>query len=190
MTPMPFAAPKMVPADKTHFTYYAGVDRLDYGMVPALGGRSHKITADLNVPRGASGVIAAMGGRYGGFALYVKDGRLVYENNSFTDVHEKLVSSQSLPSGKVEVTTVFTVNAAAPSTSVVPSGDAKPGTAEMFINGKKVGETRFSRFGGFRSSHYETFDVGQDTGAPVSNDYTAPNPFTGVVEKVTIDLMK
>ena len=47
-----------------------------------------------------------------------------------------------------------------------------------------------ARFGGFRSSHYETFDVGRDGGAPVSADYEAPNPFTGVIDEVTIDLMK
>ena len=74
------------------------------------------------------GVIAAYGGRYGGFAVYVKDGHLVYENNSFTDLHEKLVSSQPLPSGKVQVTTVFTADPqAAAGTSPVPSGDVRPG---------------------------------------------------------------
>ena len=36
----------------------------------------------------------------------------------------------------------------------------------------------------------ETFDVGKDTGSPVSAAYAAPNAFTGTVEKVTIDLIK
>jgi arylsulfatase len=192
MTPLPFTdTPHMVPAAKTHFVYYDGVDRLNRDMVPTLGGRSYKMTAELAVPAGgASGVIAAEGGRYGGVSLYVQDGRVVYENNTFGVTHEKLVSSTSLPTGKAEVVTIFTVDPQATGANVFPSGDARPGTAQMFINGSKVGETHFSRFGGFRSSHYETFDIGRDGGSPVSAAYSAPNAFTGTIDKVSIDLTK
>ena len=34
----------------------------------------------------------------------------------------------------------------------------------------------------------ETFDIGKDSGSPVSTAYSAPNAFTGTVEKVTIDV--
>ncbi len=184
-------SPKLVPPGKTHFVYYAGVDRLDMDTVmPKLGGRSYRMTAELDVPaRGANGVIAAEGGRYGGTSLYVKGGKLIYENNTRGIVHETLVSSVPLPVGKVEVQTVFTVDPNAKGTGIM-AAVARPGTAEMFIDGRKVGETRFSQFGDFRTSVNETFDVGKDTGSPVSAAYDAPNAFTGTVEKVTIDLIK
>jgi arylsulfatase len=33
----------------------------------------------------------------------------------------------------------------------------------------------------------ETFDIGADTGTPVSADYASPNRFTGTIKKVVID---
>ena len=69
-------------------------------------------------------------------------------------------------------------------------GGPKPGTAQMFINGEKVGEMRFSRFGGFTTSITETFDVGRDSGSTVSAAYAEPNAFTGEVKQVSIDLLK
>jgi hypothetical protein len=188
--PMP-DSPKLVPADKTHFVYYGGVERLDIDTVmPKLGGRSYKMTAEVDVPpRGASGVIAAEGGRYGGTSLYVKGGKVIYENNTRGIVHETLVSSVPLPSGSVEVVTLFTADPNAKGTGVM-AATARPGTAEMFFNGRKVGETKFSQFGDFRTSVNETFDVGKDTGSPVSAAYDAPNAFTGTVRKVVIDLIK
>jgi arylsulfatase len=119
----------------------------------------------------------------------VKGGKLIYENNTRGIVHETLVSSVPLPVGKVEVQTVFTVDPNAKGTGIM-AATARPGTAEMFINGKRVGETKFSQFGDFRTSINESFDVGKDTGSPVSAAYDAPNVFTGTVQKVTIDLIK
>ena len=49
----------------------------------------------------------------------------------------------------------------------------------MFINGRKVGETKFSQFGHFNTSITETFDTGKDLGSPVSHAYQSPNAFTG-----------
>jgi len=39
-----------------------------------------------------------------------------------------------------------------------------------------------------RFSADETFDIGMDTGSPVSADYKSPNAFTGKIRKVTFDL--
>jgi hypothetical protein len=39
-----------------------------------------------------------------------------------------------------------------------------------------------------RFSLDETFDIGEDTGTPVSEDYDAPFKFTGQIEKVVVRL--
>ena len=39
-----------------------------------------------------------------------------------------------------------------------------------------------------RFSFDETFDVGEDTGTPVSQDYDVPFKFTGKIEKVVVNL--
>ena len=58
------------------------------------------------------------------------------------------------------------------------------------MNGKKVAEGAIDKTipGGFSLS--ETFDVGVDNGTPVSNNYNEKDhfPFTGQIDKVTIDL--
>lgn len=39
-----------------------------------------------------------------------------------------------------------------------------------------------------RLSPDETFDIGMDTGSPVSASYTSPNPYKGRLQKVQIHL--
>ena len=56
------------------------------------------------------------------------------------------------------------------------------------MNGKKVGEGRVDKTVPGRFSADETFDMGVDTGSPVSTAYKSPNPFTGKLKKVAIDL--
>ena len=69
--------------------------------------------------------------------------------------------------------------------------EGKPGTGgnvTLRIGKKKVGEGRFEKqvYGYFTVN--ETFDVGCDTVSPVSDMYESPFPFTGKLEKVTIEL--
>ena len=77
MTPMPFAgAEDGAGRTRPISSITAGSTGSTMDMVPTLGGRSHRMTAKLDVPAAArSGVIVAEGGRYGGMSLYVKDGK-------------------------------------------------------------------------------------------------------------------
>jgi arylsulfatase len=40
----------------------------------------------------------------------------------------------------------------------------------------------------YRFSGDETFDIGEDTGTPVSDVYDVPFKFTGTIEKVVVSL--
>jgi arylsulfatase len=173
---------------KKVFTYYPGVTRLTAGVAPDLSGRSQRIVAALNIPdQGAEGAIVAQGGRWGGFALYVKGGRLVCETDGFNPTHQKITSSQPLPKGKVEVAFEFTTDSEgrkAARSPISTSGD-NGGMGRLFINGKAVGEAHFTKFGPFS---WETLDFGNDNGSPVSDAYAVPFAFTGEIEKVTVEL--
>ena len=179
---------------KTHFTYYSGVDRLQGAAIPEVGARTHRLTADIDVPDGGvEGVIIARGGRYGGYSLYVKDGKLIYEANTFGTTHEKLVSSQRLPKGKVHIAYDFTVDRSLSESvkgllSAALLAKSRPGTGVLSVNGVEVARAHLSQFGGFRSAITETFDLGKDTGSPVSQSYESPFAFTGKVEKVEVEL--
>src|SRR5205814_1141359 len=88
-------------ARRREFVYYAGVPRLTGSAVPDLS-QSHRVAAEVTMPnRGAEGVILADGSRYGGFALYVKNGRLVFESDAFGSDPQLLSSSKTIPSGNV-----------------------------------------------------------------------------------------
>ena len=90
------------------FTYYPHGDPVMALNGPMLLG-PHTITADITVPpSGAQGVIFAEGGRYGGIVLYVKDGKLTYENNFFGRTHEVIAASAPLTPGKHHVVYGFT----------------------------------------------------------------------------------
>src|SRR5262249_20871103 len=67
-------------------------------------------------------------------------------------------------------------------------GVGKGGKVELYVNDKKVAEGRVDKTIPVRYSADETFDIGMDTGTPVSPDYKSPNVFTGTIKKVTIDL--
>jgi arylsulfatase len=67
-------------------------------------------------------------------------------------------------------------------------GVGKGGTVTLFVNGAAVATGRVDRTEPARFSADETFDIGRDTGSPVSSDYQSPFPFTGTLKKVEITL--
>jgi arylsulfatase len=169
--------------------YLSGVERLPAQSVPDVGGRSHRLTAIVDTSLGAEGVIVAQGGRYGGFSLFVKDSKLVYESNTFGKIHETLVSAKPMPAGHVRIAFEFKADSPLGSgLAALLSPKTRPGTGKLFIDGAEVAQTRLSRFGGFSSAITEPFDVGKDTGSSVSQSYQSPFAFTGQIEKVEIDL--
>jgi arylsulfatase len=124
--------------------------------------RSHAITAEIEIPEtNAQGVIIAQGGRFAGWSLYVKDGKLKYCYNWLDREHYTLESKDALPAGQVTVKFEFSYD----------GGGGKGGTGQLFVNGDKVAEGRIDRTVPFIFSGDETEDVGGDLGTPVSKDY-------------------
>jgi arylsulfatase len=67
-------------------------------------------------------------------------------------------------------------------------GLGKGGTATLLVDGRPAGEGKLARTLAFRMSLDETFDCGEDTGTPVSEDYRVPFKFTGKIGKVAVRL--
>jgi arylsulfatase len=182
----PYREPQPSPElGRMRFTYRDGVTRIPLRAAPILSGRSHSFTAEVEIPdSGAEGVIFAKGGRYGGFSLYFADGKAVYELNTLGRTHEKIISSVPAFPGKVRLEFDFVADAREGVPDPAPSRTIGSGIGRLSVNGTPAGEVRFASFGGFT----ETFDVGRDLGSPVSNDYTTPFPFTGKVDRITLEL--
>ncbi|WKZ14795.1 MAG: arylsulfatase [Candidatus Jettenia caeni] len=164
---------------RTKFTYYPGSIRIPESSAAQIKNRSHTITAYVDVPQGgADGVLAAEGGVVGGYTLYIKDGRPTYEYNYVTQVRYKVTGSEVMAPGPNTIRMEFSYDG---------GGLGRGGTVTLFVNDKKVGEGRIEKTGWGRFSADETFDIGEDTGSPVSADYASPNRFTGTLKKVEID---
>ncbi len=69
-------------------------------------------------------------------------------------------------------------------------GIGKGGHGTISVDGRKVAESHIERTIGNRFSLDETFDVGEDTGTPVVEDYAEKMPFrfTGTLKKVVVEL--
>jgi arylsulfatase len=189
LTPLPLLGAPMPTAGRTHFSYAEGVERIPLAVTPDLTARAFRLTADVEVPQGGGdGVITAEGGRYGGFALFVKGGKLIFENNTFGTTHQQIVSTAALAPGRNTIELDFTPDGNTAG-GIIVRRHAGPGSATLRLNGADIGQQHFAVFGGFASAIDEPLDIGRDTGSAVSSDYAAPNPYAGHVTRVTIDLL-
>lgn len=163
----------------TEFVYHSDQAPLAARHGVPLLTRAHRFEADLQVPAGgADGVIVSQGGRLGGFALFVKDGRLVYAQNFFGKSHQTVTSPQPLPTGAVRVAVSFTPQSAQPWAG---------GTVKLEVDGSVVSEGQLAHMGLPQFS--ETLDVGRDRGSAVSDDYQTPFIYGGVLKQVRLKLL-
>jgi arylsulfatase A-like enzyme len=163
---------------RTSVTLYPGMVGMMENATLDVKNRSHTITADIEVPQGGgAGVIIAQGGRFGGWTLYMKGGKLKYCYNYLNQVRYTVKSTDSLPLGKAVVKLDFKYDG---------GGVGKGGTATLYVNDQKVGEGRVDKTQPYVFSG-EGEDVGEDLETPVTEDYKeGDNKFTGTIDKVTI----
>jgi arylsulfatase A-like enzyme len=161
------------------FTYFPGQTRIPEGAAPDLKNKSWQIAADLVIPEaGAEGVIATQGGRFNGWGLYVHGGKLVFHYNLCGVLRTSLVSPAALAPGEHVVKVVFDYD----------GGLGKGGALKLHVDQETVAEGRLEHSIAIRTSIDETFDVGEDTGTPVSEDYAVPFRFSGTLKRVLIRL--
>src|SRR6476660_9160070 len=92
----PSLRPSLI-AGRTDFAYYPGAAFIPEPSAVNTKNTSHTITATIEVPQGgADGVLVAEGGVGGGFTLYIKDGKPVYEYNYMAHERYKVASSETL----------------------------------------------------------------------------------------------
>jgi len=125
-------------------------------------------------------VIIAQGGRFGGWSLYAKGGKLTFEYNFLGLRRYKIAASNPLPADKSTLQFDFAYDG---------GGVGKGGTGRIFVNGEKVAEGRVDETQGLLIALDETADVGFNKGTPVSTDYDSPFNFTGVIDRIVIDLL-
>ena len=141
---------------RTSLTLAEGMTGITENAFINIKGRSHSVTADVEVPRGgANGVIIAQAGRFGGWSLYMKDGR-VHEVYNYGGLEWSTVSSPAaLAPGRHTIRYDFVYDGGKPGSG---------GTSRLSVDGKPAGEARVARTMPFMYSADEGVDVGMDNG--------------------------
>jgi len=160
---------------------FGGMGRLSENSVLVMKNKSYAITAEIEVPDGgASGTIVAMGGAFGGWSIYVKDGKPAHCYNLFGLQQFKVYGSDPIPVGEHQVRVEFAYDG---------GGLGKGGNVTLYLDGSQVGEGRVDATVPMLFSADETTDVGTDSATPVTDDLTPKEvTFTGNVRWVQIDL--
>jgi arylsulfatase len=164
---------------RTEFTYYEGLTRIPEGAAPDVKNKSFRLTADVVLPKGdEQGVLVTQGGLSAGYALMFEAGKPVFHYNWLNIEHYDIGSKDPLAPGKHTILFDFKYD----------GGIGKGGTGTLSVDGKPVAQGRIPKTVSVRWSFDETFDVGEDTGTGVSEDYDVPFKFTGIIDKVVINL--
>ena len=170
--------------DRTEFTYFPGMIRIPEGSAPDFKNKSWTVAAEVKIPNGgANGVLATIGGRFGGWALLLRDSKpeFVYAFSNQPQDKFRVGSDQPIPPGNHIIRFKFAYDG---------GGIGKGATGTLLVDEKQVAEGKIPQTIGIRFSLDETFDIGEDTGTPVSEDYAdkMPNRFTGALEKFVVVL--
>jgi arylsulfatase len=169
-------------AGRTSLTLAEGMTGMTENVFLNIKNRSKTIVAEIEVPKGgANGAILVQGGRFGGWALYVKEGVLAYGYNFLGLQRFTIAAKEPLRPGKSTIRFEFTYDG---------GGLGKGGVGRLFVNDRKAAEGRIERTQPMIFSADETADVGIDLATPVVEAIgsEARSRFTGRIPKVTIEV--
>jgi hypothetical protein len=179
MTPRPQPA-----EDRKRYVYYPDTEGIPESVAPNIRNRSYKVGALLDIPSsGAEGLIFQQGSKFGGHAMYIKDGKLTYVYNFLGMKIQTITSKEKVPSGRnVIVAATFDKDESGP--RGIPHGNLS-----LFVNEKKVGEGTIQTQPGKFGLGGSLF-VGRRSGSEISPDFPDERPwkFTGTINRVVIDL--
>jgi arylsulfatase len=170
-------------AGRTSLTLAEGMTGMTENVFLNIKNRSKTITTEVEVPEGkpANGIVIAQGGRFGGWALYVKDGRPAYDYNFLGMDRFTIAAGEPLKPGKATIRFEFAYDG---------GGLGKGGIGTLYVDGKKAGQGRIGRTQPTIFSADETADVGIDLATPVVETIgaEAKSRFTGRIPKLTIEV--
>ncbi|MFO1160766.1 MAG: arylsulfatase [Reyranellaceae bacterium] len=156
---------------RNRFVLHAGMGHVPTDVAPDVRNRTYTIEAEARIDGPATeGVLIAHGDATSGYALYIKEGRLVYDMNIGGE-HHLITSDRPVPTGSRRL-------------GVRMRRNQGRNVATLLIDGEAVG--------GFDTQHgfvsfisWSGLDIGRDRNSPVSH-YEAPFAFTGTLRKVTV----
>jgi arylsulfatase A-like enzyme len=167
-------------AGQTIFNYSGVLYGIPISTAPSTLGKNYTITAEVDVPENADGMIVTNGGRFGGYGLYLLKGKPVFDYNMLTVAQYRWEGQQALSAGKHTIVFEYTYEG---------PGIAKGGSGVLKVDGQVVATGKQANSIAFQWVADETFDVGVDTRSGVNDqDYVSPFPFKGKINKLTFNM--
>jgi len=154
---------------------------------------SYNYKAEVEIPPGgAEGMIVTQGGRFGGYGFYVLKGKSVFLWNLVDLKRVRWEAPEVLSPGNNKHTIEFDYKYDGLGLGTLAfnnvSGIGRGGTGVLKVDGKEVARQSMERSIPLVLQWDENFDIGADTGTPVSDDYQVPFRFTGKLDKLTLTI--
>ncbi|MCX7864647.1 MAG: sulfatase-like hydrolase/transferase, partial [Novosphingobium sp.] len=144
---------------------------------PPIMALGFTMNAELDLPAGGlTGPVFAAGGRLGGMALYLRDGRPVFAVNTIAGKSFEIAASEAIGPGNAQLSLGF-----------ARQGKDKPAEVAIHANGSRIAQGQISAeiMGAFHI--FELFGVGHDGGTPVLAGARPDSSFPGKIRNVTFD---
>jgi arylsulfatase len=165
------------------WAYNGPVSNIGFGAMPPLIARPFKMEADITMRTGKdSGPIFAAGGSSGGMAAYLVDGVPAI---TFTDMSGKqatIKANVALPAGANRLSILIDRPAIKP---MAPESV----TVTILVGDKVLVKDQLTTtlpVLGYGVA--ETFDLGIDRGSTVSSAYSADQPFSGTLDRISFQI--
>jgi arylsulfatase len=145
---------------------------------------SKTVTAKVTLEGNDRGIILCQGGKFGGWALYMDQGKPAYTYNWFGLHRYTVAATEAITGNEAEIKLQFDYDEAG-------EGTGKGGEATIYVNGKQVAAGRIEKTQPALYSADETADVGLDEATQVADKVfkdVEDSEFTGVVTEVTISI--
>ena len=161
-----------MPTARDRFVYYPPVSHIISDTCPPLA-RGWRTVIELEHPaQGGDGALVARGSLNSGFVLYIKDGRLRFDYNSF-HVHTEVAGATPLTPGPHRVELKVTRR------------EDGGGDVVLEVDGAGVGQGSIGRLLFLISS--TGMDLGRSL-SPVNDDYAEPYAYPGRISRVVFEI--
>jgi len=178
-------------AGRTEFSWFGEITGTPNGDAPSILDASFNYKAEVNIPQGgAEGMIVTQGGRFAGYGFYLLKGKPVFLYNFFDVQRTRWEGANALSPGKHTIEFDFKYDGLGVGTLAFNnvSGIGRGGTGVLKVDGQEVARQTIEHTVPLIMQWDENFDIGADTGTPVSDDYQVPFKFTGTIDKLSLTI--
>lgn len=167
---------KCVPPPRARYAFYPGMTRLDRLSAPDIYHFNSKMSAEVDISgKRANGVLLASGDGSMGYEWFLQDGWMHFVYVYTREQVYRLRSKQRVPAGSQRL-----------DLNISKTGESSA-TLTMTIEGKPVGTASLPKLWPIYSPN-SGIRCGENSGAPISNDYKGAFAFNQILHRVIVDV--